>query len=97
MKKLSKLKLHNVTILNDQEMKCVTGGYEDPYGSKSSWCAEDERLFQCYIHFTSRYGYNPESSHSLGAVCAIYQGEALLASLRNLASWDIGPYQVTCT
>lgn len=29
MKKLSKLKLHNVAILNDQEMKCITGGYDD--------------------------------------------------------------------
>lgn len=28
MKKLSKLKLHDVAILNDQEMRCITGGYD---------------------------------------------------------------------
>lgn len=27
MKKLSKLKLHNATLLNDREMKSIVGGY----------------------------------------------------------------------
>lgn len=36
MKKLSKLKLHNATLLNDREMKNIVGGYGDGYDGYGS-------------------------------------------------------------
>lgn len=45
MKKLEKLKLgKKISLLNDQEMKTITGGY-----SYSSYCYPGEKLYSCTI------------------------------------------------
>ncbi|GEM_PF-3368011 len=49
MKKLSKLKLHNAILLNDNEMKNIVGGYDlDPvyiYGTGPDYCSEHPGRF----------------------------------------------------
>lgn len=95
MKKLSKLKLHDVAILNDGEMKCITGGYGySSYASDSSLCAAGERLYQCYINFDGDCDLG--TSHSLGAVCATNATQAREKSRKQLNSVGITSYAQTC-
>lgn len=101
MKKLSKLKLHDVAILNDGEMKCITGGYGQGSGygyssdvSDSPLCAEGERLFECFINFDGVCDLG--SSYSLGAVCAKGTWEAMRKSSAQLGAMGIQGYAQTC-
>lgn len=95
MKKLSKLKLHNVAILNDGEMKSITGGYGySSDASDSSLCASGEHLYQCYINFDCVCDL--ETSYSLGAVCAKSSWEAMRKSSAQLGAMGIHGYAQTC-
>ena len=97
MKKLSKLKLHNVAILNDDEMKCITGGYgESTYVSDSPLCGAGEHLYQCYADFQNSHSPKPETTYSLGAVCATSTRTAMDMTRNNLHSQDLGSYGFTC-
>lgn len=95
MKKLSRLKLHNVAILNDDEMKCITGGYvNSSYASDSSLCAPGERLYQCYINLDGVCDLS--TSYSLGAVCAKSSTLAMKKSRKQLNSVGVTGYAQTC-
>lgn len=98
MKKLSKLKLHNVAILNDDEMKCITGGYgESTYVSDSPLCGIGEHLYQCFADFQNNHSPKPETTYSLGAVCAKNRRAAMDMTGENLRSQGLGvSYAFTC-
>ena len=88
MKKLSKLKLHNVAILNDDEMKSIVGGYVS-YGL----CTTGEYLFTCIADFTPRPTNNP------GSVCAKSASAArqkVIRTLQDQCTYD-QDVRVTCS
>lgn len=92
MKKLSKLKLHNVAELSDAEMKNIVGGAQP-----SSMCQSNEFLYQCSADFQSGYTTNPETTYSIGAICAKSRSEANEKARQTLIAQGVdGGFAVKC-